>query len=173
MTLLPSSPSYFLGSQFHMGAILPALCAPCHSSDFCSFWDVKKTEIRLRIQSQKARSPPHGVDAGICRLRGCLVEDDCALPEMYAHASCLPHTTTIMTRQSQVSYSTKALEQRGTPGPLGPTTYQLCEAEKVTFSVFQSQITLSAIFLCSGHNSCTHLLGLLHEAGGLTDSLTF
>ena len=40
------------------GPILPALCSPCHSSDFCSFWDVEKTEIRLRIQSQKASSPP-------------------------------------------------------------------------------------------------------------------
>ena len=122
MALLPSSPSYFLGSQFHICAILPALCSPCHSPDFCSSWDVKKAEIRLRIQSQKSRSPPYGVDAGICRLRGCLVEeDDCALPEMYAH--CLSAHATIMTPQSQVSYSTKALEQRDTPGPLGPTTY--------------------------------------------------
>lgn len=138
MALLPSSLSYFLGSQFHMGAILPAVCSPCHWSAFCSFWDVKKTEIRLRIQSQKARSPPHGVDAGICRLRGCLVEeDDCALPEMYAHASCLPHTTTIMTRQSSkllhkgfgAAWHTWAPRSPHLPAPWGWESHFLCLSE--------------------------------------------
>lgn len=63
-----------------------------------------------------------------------------------------PSHVTIMTPQSQVSCSTKALEQLDTPGLLGPTTYQLCEAEKIT-------LPLNAIFLCNGRNSCAHLLG--------------
>ena len=63
-----------------------------------------------------------------------------------------PSHVTIRTPQSQVSCSTKALEQLDSPGLLGPPTYWLCEAERVT-------LPLSAIFLCTGRNSCTHLLG--------------